>query len=318
MGVLIIPLLDDDSDSDSNDDEIRGTLEDDQPLNGTEGADTIFGFAGDDIINAEGGDDTVRAGFGNDVVNGGDGRDFIFGFDGDDTLNGENGADRIQGGEGADRIDGGRNADDIDGGPGNDTLIGGAPAIRGPGGELIIDTLRRDDVDGDDGDDTLFIWGGRGEAEGGEGDDDLVLVTGQGTLSDEFGGQTDFFILANAEDSDIPTRGTITEFNPMEDTLTLTVDANLADGETPPDVTFTLEARSVMEGEQVVNGIFVKAVLAEGEDPIEGSEGAGVFLRGASLEELEGADIEVVFTNGADYFDPETTLANVIAARPSS
>lgn len=314
-GALVIPFLIGD-DGDDDEEEIRGTFEDDE-IEGTEGADLIFGFQGNDTINAQGGNDTVRAGFGDDTVNGGDGRDFIFGFDGDDTLNGENGADRIQGGEGIDRIDGGRNADDIDGGPGNDILLGGAPAVRGPDGELIFDTVRGDDVDGDDGDDTLFIWGGRGEAEGGAGDDNLVLVTGQGTLSDEFGGQTDFFIFANAEDDAIPTRGTITEFNPNEDTLTLTVDGVLADGETPPDVTFTLEERTVLEGSQMVNGIFVKATISDGEDPVEGSESAGVFLRGAIMDSIVGADIEVVFTNGADYFDPESTLADVIAARPA-
>lgn len=310
-GVLLVPLIGDGGDDDDDDrNEIRGTLEDDPDLNGTEGNDLIFGFAGDDTIDALGGDDTVRAGAGNDTVNGGDGRDFIFGFDGDDTLNGGDGADRIQGGDGIDTIDGGRNADDIDGGPGDDILLGGAPAVRGAGGELIIDTLRRDDVDGDDGNDTLFIWGGRGEAEGGAGDDDLVLVTGQGTLSDEFGGQTDFYILANAEDDTIPTRGTITEFNPAEDTLTLTVDADLGGG-AAPDVEFVLEARTVMEGGTPVNGVFVLARIADGEPDVPGSEGAGVFLRGATLTGLEDAEINVVFTDNADYFDPQATLAFV-------
>lgn len=312
LGALLIPTLggDDDDDGDQELNEIRGTLGDDEELNGTEGDDLIRGFDGNDTIDALGGNDTVRAGAGDDIVNGGDGRDFIFGFDGNDTLNGGDGADKIQGGEGIDRIDGGRNADDIDGGPGNDILLGGAPAVRGPDGEPIIDTLRRDDVDGDDGDDTLFIWGGRGEAEGGRGDDTLVLVTGQGTLSDEFGGQTDFVILANAQDETIPTRGTITEFNPAEDTLTLTVDGDL-DGMDAPEVEFVLQERTVIEGGTEVDGVFVLARIVDGEPEVEGSEGAGVFLRGATIAGLDGADINVVFTDKADYFDPVATLAFV-------
>ncbi|MDX8347099.1 calcium-binding protein [Cognatiyoonia sp. IB215446] len=310
LSVLVIPALGGDDDGDDDElNEINGTSAS-ETLNGTDGDDLILGFAGDDTINGLGGNDTIRGGAGNDAIDGGDGRDFIFGFDGNDTINGGDGADKIQGGEGNDRIDGGRNADDIDGGPGNDTLLGGAPAVRGPDGEPIIDTLRRDDVDGDDGDDTIFIWGGRGEAEGGEGDDTLVLVTGQGTLSDEFGGDTDFVILANAQDETIPTRGTITEFNPAQDTLTLTVDGDLGGGDAP-EVEFVLREETRLEGSTPVSGIFVLAQIVDGEPDVAGSEGAGVFLRGATLAGLEDAEINVVFTDNADYFDPISTLEDV-------
>lgn len=312
-GALILPLLGGDGGDDGTEGEIRGTLEDDE-INGTDGDDIISGFNGEDLIMAGAGEDFINAGLGNDTVFGGADRDVIEGRAGDDQLFGEGGSDTIEGGMGNDRIDGGRDFDILRGGNDNDVILGGAPAVVGDDGELIFDNNRGDTLRGNDGDDTLFLWGHQGIAVGGDGDDTLVLVTGQGTLEDE-GGETDFFILANAEDDTIPTRGTITEFNPAQDTLTLTVDAVIPDGEAPPEVTFSLQERTVLEGTTVVNGVFVLAELADGEDPIEGSEGAGVFLRGATLDLLVGADIDVVFTNGADYFDPESTLDEVIAAR---
>lgn len=311
-GLLIIPFLVGDDDDDEE--EIRGTFGDDE-LEGTSGDDIILGFRGDDTINGGDGEDFINAGLGNDTVFGGDDRDVIEGRAGDDELYGEDGSDTILGGMGNDRIDGGRDFDVLRGGRGDDIMLGGASGFLDDEGELIHEQTDGDTIRGEGGDDTLFLWGNQGFAVGGEGEDTLVLVTGQGRLEDEEG-ETDFYILANAEDETIPTRGTITEFNPEQDTLTLTVDGVLADGETPPEVTFTLEERSVLEGTRVVNGVFVKAEIVDGEDPVEGSEGAGVFLRGAILDRLVGADIEVVFTNGADYFDPESTLADVIAARP--
>jgi len=311
-GALLIPFLLGDGDDD--DDDIRGTFEDDE-IEGTDGDDVILGFRGDDTIDGGDGEDFINAGLGNDTVFGGDDRDVIEGRAGDDELFGEDGSDTLLGGLGDDRIDGGRDFDVIRGGRGDDVLLGGAPAVEDEDGNLVFDNSPGDTLRGEAGDDTLFLWGNQGFAVGGEGEDTLVLATGQGRLEDE-DGETDFYILANAEDDMIPTRGTITEFNPVQDTLTLTVDGVLADGETPPEVTFTLEARTVLEGTQMVNGVFVKAEIADGEDPVEGSEGAGVFLRGAIMDSLVGADIEVVFTNGADYFDPESTLADVIAARP--
>lgn len=305
LGALLIPVLGGDDDDGDEPNEIRGTLDADE-LDGTDGDDNILGFDGDDIIDGGAGEDFINAGLGNDTVDGGDDRDVIEGRAGDDTINGGNGSDTIEGGMGEDRIDGGRDFDIIRGGNDNDVLLGGAPAVEDGDGNLILDSSRGDIVRGNDGDDEVFIWGGQGLAVGGSGDDTLVLVTGQGTLEDE-DGETDFVILANAQDDTIPTRGTITEFNPMQDTLTLTVDGDLGGG-AAPEVEFTLEARTIEENGQPVNGVFVLAQIADGEPDVEGSEGAGVFLRGATIEGLEGAEIDVVFTDNADYFDPEETL----------
>lgn len=314
LGALMIPALSgDDDDDDGDNGEIRGTLEDDE-LNGTEGDDLILGFDGADTINAGGGEDFINAGLGNDVVNGGADRDIIEGRAGDDTLNGEGGSDTIEGGMGEDRIDGGRGFDVLRGGRDDDVILGGAPAELDSDGDLVLDSSRGDIARGEGGDDTVFIWGGQGLAVGGQGDDTLVLVTGQGTLEDE-DGDTDFYILANAEDDTIPTRGTITEFNAAQDTLTLTVDGDL-EGGVAPDVEFTLQARTIIEDGQPVAGVFVLARIEDGEPDVAGSEGAGVFLRGATIDGLDDAEINVVFTDGADYFDPEATLAFVQGQLP--
>ncbi len=307
---LIIPNLggdDDDDESETERKEIRGTLGDDPELNGTDGDDFIRGFDGNDTINAGAGEDIVEAGLGDDIVNGGEDRDIIRGRAGNDILNGDGGSDTIEGGLGIDIIDGGAGFDILRGGNDNDTIFGGARATDDGSGNLVVEEVTPGDITrGNDGDDIIYNWGGRGLLAGGSGNDTLVLVSGQGTLEDE-DGETDFYILANAQDADIPTRGTITEFNPAQDTLTLTVDGELG-GAPAPEVEFTLEERTIDEGGTPVNGVFVKAQIVDGQPDVPGSEGAGVFLRGATIAGLAGADIEVVFTDGADYFNPDDTL----------
>lgn len=302
-------VIDDDDNIFGNpgDNVIDGDFED-NVIDGTDGNDAIRGLRGDDTINGGAGRDTIAGGYGNDIVRGGDDRDVITGFDGNDQLFGDGGSDTIRGGAGNDRIDGGVGFDILRGGDGNDVVLGGAAAVRGDGGELELETDRGDIARGLDGDDEVYIWGRGGLAVGGEGDDKLVLVTGQGTLEDE-DGATEFFVLANAEDDTILTRATITEFNPDEDILTLTVDGEL--GDLPvPEVELFAEERVVMEGDREVRGVFVRAQLVDGVD-VPGSEQAGAFLRGADIDLITEDNVRVAFTNGADYFDPEETLVEV-------
>ncbi|PUB10904.1 calcium-binding protein [Yoonia sediminilitoris] len=279
----------------------------DNVIDGTDGNDAIKGLKGDDTINGGAGIDTLAGGFGNDIVRGGDDRDVITGFDGDDQLFGDAGNDTIQGGAGNDRIDGGLGFDILRGGDDDDVVLGGAAAIRGDGGDLVLDDARGDIARGLDGNDKVYIWGRGGLAVGGEGDDKLVLVTGQGTLEDE-DGPTEFFVLANAEDDTILTRATITEFNPFEDVLTLTVDGDPGAGPAP-EVEVFAEEQTRTEGDREVRGVFVKAQLV-GPD-IPGSEEAGAFLRGATLDQLNADNVRVAFTENADYFDPEQTVIDV-------
>lgn len=306
---LVVPAIGDDDDGGSDrssDERIKGSPEDDV-IDGTSGNDEIVSWKGDDTINAGAGEDEIKAGEGNDTVFGGDDRDVIKGGPGDDMLFGEEGSDTIEGGAGDDTMDGGYGFDIMRGGNGNDIMFGG-PAARAVGGDLIPETGAKDIVRGEDGEDEIYIWGALGKAVGGDDDDTLVLVTGNGTLEDEQG-ETDFIILANAAD-DAPTNGIITEFNPAQDTLTLTVDGVL-NGAPAPDVEFTLTETTITEGSNTVNGVMVRAQIEAGEAVPAESEGSQVFLRGATIAQLSGATINVEFTDDASYFNPEETVAGL-------
>lgn len=320
LGALLIPILADDDDD--GPDEIRGTLGDDEDLNGTDGDDRILGFDGDDIINAGAGVDFINAGLGNDTVNGGDNRDVIEGRAGDDTLNGDEGNDTILGGAGDDTIDGGYGNDIVRGGRGDDVISGGFGARPiGDDGELVNARDRTDTLRGEGGSDTIYIWGGGGFASGGIDDDEnqipdekdtLILVTGEAELRDDQG-TTDFFALANIEDEE-DTRATITEFDREEHRMILTVDIDLTGEADIPDIDFTVTETNI-DG---VNGVLVEAVIVNEGDFEEGTyETSSAFFRGAIIpdgltdEEIQDYfDIEVVQTNAVtnDYFNPEATV----------
>ncbi|WP_108813841.1 calcium-binding protein [Loktanella sp. Alg231-35] len=325
-GALIVPFIGGDDDDDAeNRDEIRGTLGDDDPLDGTDGNDSIFGFDGDDTINAGAGVDFINAGLGNDTVNGGDNRDTIEGRAGDDTLNGEGGNDEIRGGAGNDTIDGGYGSDVVRAGRGDDEISGGFGA-RLIGGELINATDRTDTLRGEGGSDTIYMWGGGGLASGGLSSDDpvdnvdekdtLILVTGEGELRDDQG-TTDFFALANL-DNDEETFATITEFDPFEHRMILTIDA-AGMPPTTAGVDFTLEQTTI----NGVNGVLVTAVL---DDPTsiddDDYEASSAFFRGLVLTSIDpdDLDIEVVMTNAddTDYFLPEDTVEVVNGLIPAN
>jgi Ca2+-binding RTX toxin-like protein len=114
-------------------------------INGSDGAELIDGRQGNDTINGGGGDDTLYGSYDNDVVDGGAGNDTIFGDrTPDDLLTG--GDDRISGGDGNDQIYGGPGTDILSGNAGNDSIFsrdGVADSLDGGAG---TDSARRDDI----------------------------------------------------------------------------------------------------------------------------------------------------------------------------
>lgn len=74
----------------------EGTDQNDR-IDGDNGADDIQARPGDDTVMGYGGDDAIRGGRGNDVIDGGDGDDWLSGGRGNDTLTGGRGADVFQG-----------------------------------------------------------------------------------------------------------------------------------------------------------------------------------------------------------------------------
>jgi trimeric autotransporter adhesin len=78
-----------------------GSNEDDA-LEGVNGADRLYGGNGNDVLNGGGGDDYLEGNHGNDVLNGGAGTDAMLGGAGNDTLDGGSGNDWLYGGAGHD------------------------------------------------------------------------------------------------------------------------------------------------------------------------------------------------------------------------
>ena len=337
-GALLLPfLLGDDDDDDDDKNEVRGTLESDDPLNGTDGDDNILAFDGDDVINAGAGLDFVNAGLGDDTVNGGDGRDVIEGRAGDDTLNGDDGNDTILGGAGDDTINGGFGSDIVRGGRGDDDIFGGFGARPlGPDGELVNATDRTDTLRGEGGEDEIYLWGGGGLAVGGQNSDDpgtgdekdvIVLVTGEGRLEDSEG-TTDFYALANIDDNE-DTFAIITEFDETEHRMILTVDFDLEGASATPQVGFVATESTIEENGETVSGFLIEATLLNPEEfPDAEFEGSSAFFRGEAnptaddIQDFVEAnyDIEVVFTDAAtnDYFDPEATVAAINGQIPAN
>ncbi|WP_162617628.1 calcium-binding protein [Yoonia maritima] len=299
----LVFLADEDDDDDVTGNEIRGSEEDDD-VTGTEGNDTILTWAGNDTIDAGAGDDEIRPGEGDDIVRAGDGRDWIVGSPGNDELYGQVGGDRVFGGTGDDIIDGGYGSDRLGGQDGDDTIFGGYDA-REEDGELVPALNSTDHISGGDGDDTIYIWGGDGIARGDDGEDDLVLVTGAATLEAGAGAGDDFYVLANVTDEQL-TEAIIEDFDPSRDTLTLTVD-HVPAGGTLPDVDVTMTETQV-DG---VSGVMVEAVYTGPGDIPEETEGAVAFLKGVTIDLLDGANISVETTDQADLFDAEATMAQL-------
>lgn len=74
---------------------ISGTSGNDNPLNGTSGADDIFGLGGNDTIFGLDGADYIEGGAGTDTIDGGAGADWIHIIDTLDIINGGTGFDRV-------------------------------------------------------------------------------------------------------------------------------------------------------------------------------------------------------------------------------
>lgn len=102
---------------------VFGTDGRDNPLDGTNDADSIFARSGDDLVRGFRGSDTIFGERGNDVLIGGRGNDRLFG-DAADGRDGR-GMDRLVGGPGNDELFAGPGNDQLEGGDGNDLLVGG-------------------------------------------------------------------------------------------------------------------------------------------------------------------------------------------------
>ncbi|MDH4396847.1 MAG: hypothetical protein QE278_14305 [Limnobacter sp.] len=83
---------------------ITGTPNNDNPLNGTDDADTIDALAGDDLVNAKAGNDTITGGSGVDTLNGEAGDDTFIYNSFAEFVDNNTAVDSINGGDGTDVV----------------------------------------------------------------------------------------------------------------------------------------------------------------------------------------------------------------------
>jgi V8-like Glu-specific endopeptidase len=151
------------------------TVDDDNLIAGTSGADTYFGFGGNDTLSGSGGGDLLYGNEGVDLLIGGTGNDTLFGGqnegdlsgsplaqrDGVDTVSGGSGSDILYGNHGGDSLLGGADSDTLFGGQDGDTLFGGDgnDVLHGNLGD---DLLYGDNLTSSSGSGTDIIYGGDG------------------------------------------------------------------------------------------------------------------------------------------------------------
>lgn len=271
---------------------------DDDTLNGNSGDDTLYGEAGNDLISGNGGADFLFGDDGDDTVYGGQGPDHVGGGNGDDHVLGEEGDDSVYGWYGNDIIEGGA-GDDTLGGPtfaseeGDDSLIGGA------GDDLLLGGVGIDTSEGGPGDDRIFDYNlARSDGapnpslmDGGDGNDTLAFDSGSTITGGAGMDQLFFYPEANDQET---TR--ITDFNPDEDTLSISFEVR------PDDVlNLSMVDRVDGDGVDLMNG---DTVLAE----IFGAPGLtldDVDLRYTLVDgsqEFTGSDADERITVGYDDY----------------
>lgn len=188
------------------------TVVDTGELEGTEGPDLIVFDGATQVAFGNGGDDTL---VGDDEGY----SDNLFGGTGADVLLGEGGQDLIQGEEGNDLLDGGPGDDEVYGQGGADTLYGGEGDDVLSSAWLYGDENPEglDILSGGPGDDTVDVGDGIALVSLGTGADSLTV--GETTASFNITEEERF---AQIDDTTI---AVITDFDPAEDELVLSVAA---------------------------------------------------------------------------------------------
>jgi Ca2+-binding RTX toxin-like protein len=301
--------------------EIRGSANAGDTLDGRSGDDQMYGFGGNDlyIVDSYGdqtieepnaGNDTVRTALGNytlqanvenleftgagplvtvgndldNTITGNIGDDVIAGGGGNDTLNGNNGNDRLSGDAGDDSLFGGAGDDLLDGGEGNDHVFGGDgnDQVSGGGGD--------DTVDGGSGNDQVFGGDGADLIAGGAGNDDLSGEAGVDNITggdgnDTISGGAGDDVLAGESGDDAIGGGDgadIITGGAGNDNLSGEAGADNINGGDGNDII------SGGAGDDVLTG-------ASGDDTISGGDGNDDIIEGAGADNIEGgAGIDTV------------------------
>jgi len=223
------------------------------------GNDFLFGDDNNDVIYGDEGFDYISGGAGNDFLDGGDNTDSLGGGAGNDSLSGGAGIDRLWGDAGNDTLDGGTNFDVMSGGAGddyyfvddvndivresqnsgNDTVFslvnyistsctetirlgGSAISIRAQQwSELLVGNEQSNIIYANVGDDTVLGGQGNDTLLGEWGNDILVGGLGDDSLTGAWCADTFSFNTGSSFRSIDLGIDTITDFDPSQDTISL-------------------------------------------------------------------------------------------------
>jgi VCBS repeat-containing protein len=176
----------------------------DDPIMGSNSADTLNGTLGNDLMSGLGADDTINGHAGDDTIYGGDGNDTINGGGGNDTINGGSGNDTITGGTGTNTLIGGSGDDtyivdatsglessaiqEIAGGGTDSVMTNGSFSIESIGNIenlFAFNTNSNLTLTGNNGDNTIYGGNGKDTLKGLDGNDVFAGGSGSDTI---FGG----------------------------------------------------------------------------------------------------------------------------------
>lgn len=158
------------------------------------GNDVIYGEAGEDFIFGVSGNNYLHGGLGNDKIYGGTGSDYLYGNEGDDIIYGISGVNYIYGGDGNDHIYGGISNDRIYTGDGVNF------ADAGSGDDLIYGGSGIDNIYGGIGLDTIYASDGNDILDGQDGNDIMYGGLGNDMI---YGSEGDDILYGNEGDDNI-------------------------------------------------------------------------------------------------------------------
>ena len=278
-------------------------------LDGGTGDDILTGGAGTDILQGRTGSDTMAGGTGNDTYyvdslgdlvaeNIGDGTDlvrasvsgytltsnvengYLVGIgDGDlagNELNnlivGSSGKNLLDGYGGNDTINGGAGDDSLWGWDGDDTLNGGA------GNDEMVGSTGNDVLNGGTGDDSM---------DGGDGNDTYYVDSASDTISEFFGGGTDFVHVsvasytlgANVDNATLHVTGSLTG-NALANSITGTSGSDTLDGDDGADTLF--------------GGGGADILIGGGTDPSFGDDDQDIFVYSSTSDSSAATGIDQI------------------------
>ncbi len=286
----------------SNHDDIIVTNENNNIIDGQQGADTLYGGVGDDII---------YGGADNDVIYGDlksesseDSNDTLFGDAGDDIIIGNGGNDTIDAGADNDRVYGNAGDDVVYGGVGNDIIYGDSKSESAEdGNDTLFGGAGDDIIIGNGGDDLFYSDEGNDRLYGGAGVDTISFLNESAGITADL----------NKEDVIDGTGGrdTVNDFENVigtnfDDIIVGTISSNSLDGMDGADVLYGHFGEDFItggNGHDLIYGDLKSATAADAADTLHGGAGEDIIIGNGGDDIIDaGIDNDRVYGGAGNDF----------------